>query len=144
MRYFIWKLKLVSDILRVIVASTPFSKATIFVVCTEFPVPLKFDFSRFIFIDKYFKSKEIEYFIHDIKFEMWLVLLYVHSYFLSTVELKLEHGIFQFFLRFKMEIFECGFLGLLQFFPNSKEENRSFAFVNVAVVGLPNFFQFMK
>ena len=129
MRCFIWKLELVSDILWVIVASRAFPKATIFVVCTEFAVGLKFhfsqwkiNFSQFIFIDKYLKSKEIEYFIHDIKSERWLVLFYVHSYFLLTVEL----------------------LGLLQFFPNLEREHWKFAFVNVAAVGLPNFFQFMK
>ena len=64
-------------------------------------------FSQTIFIDKYLKSKEIEYFIHYIKFEMWL-LFYVNSFFLLTVELKLGHSIFQFVLRFKMEIFERG------------------------------------
>ena len=114
-RCFIWKLELVSDILWVIVASRAFPKATIFVVCTEFAVGLKFhfsqwkiNFSQFIFIDKYLKSKEIEYFIHDIKSERWLVLFYVHSYFLLTVELKFGHSIFRFILRFKMETFECG------------------------------------
>ena len=81
-------------------------------VCPEFPVASKFhfsqwkiNFSQFIFIDKHLKSKEIEYFIHCIKFEMRLVLLYVKSFFLSTVELKLRHSLFKFILRFKLEIF---------------------------------------
>ena len=63
--------------LRYSLASRAFPKATISVVCTEFPVGSKFhfsqwkiNFSQFIFIDKYLKSKEIEYFIHYIKFEM--------------------------------------------------------------------------
>ena len=30
----------------------------------------KFHFSQFIFIDKYLKFKEIEYFIHYIKFQI--------------------------------------------------------------------------
>ena len=101
--------------LRYSLASRAFPKAIISVVCTELPVGLKFhfsqwkiNFSQFLFIDKYLRSKEIEYFIHYIKFEMWLVLFYVNSFFLSTVELKLGHSIFQFILRFKMEIFECG------------------------------------
>ena len=56
-------------------ASRAFPKATISVVCSEFPVGSKFHFSQWKinfsqFIDKYLKSKEIKYFIHDIKFEM--------------------------------------------------------------------------
>ena len=101
--------------LRYSLANRAFPKATISVVYTEFPVGSKFHFSQwninfspFIFIDKYFKCHEIEYFIHYIKFEMWLVLFYVDFFFLSTVELKLGHSIFQFILRFKMEIFKCG------------------------------------
>ena len=97
-------------------ASRAFSKITISVVCTKFPVGSQFyfsewkiNFSQFIFIDKYLKCKEIEYFIHYIKFEMWLALFYVNSLFLSTAELKLGDSNFQFILRFKMEIFECGF-----------------------------------
>ena len=88
--------------LRYSLASLVFPKATISVVCTEFPVGSKFqfsqwkiNFSQFIFIDKYLKAKEIEYFSHYIKF-------------VSTVELKLGHSIFQFSLSFKMEIAECG------------------------------------
>ena len=52
-------------------ASRAFPKATIFVVCTGFPVgskshfsQWKINFSQFIFIDKCLKSKEIEYFIY--------------------------------------------------------------------------------
>ena len=63
--------------LRYSLASRAFPKATIFVVCTEFPVgskshfsQWKINFSQFIFIDKCLKSNEIEYFIHYIKFEM--------------------------------------------------------------------------
>ena len=63
--------------LRYSLASRAFPKATISVVCTEYQVGSKFhfsqwkiNFSQFIFIDKYLKSKEIEYFIHYIKFEM--------------------------------------------------------------------------
>ena len=62
--------------LRYSLASLAFPKATISVVCTEFPVGSKFhfsqwkiNFSKFIFIDKYLKSNEMEYFIHYIKFE---------------------------------------------------------------------------
>ena len=62
--------------LRYSLASTAFPKATISVVCTEFPVGSNFhfsqwkiNFSQLSFIDKYLKSKEIEYFIHYIKFE---------------------------------------------------------------------------
>ena len=63
--------------LRYNLASRTFPKATISVVCTEFPVGSKFHFSQwkikfsqFIFMDQYLKSKEIECFIHYIKFEM--------------------------------------------------------------------------
>ena len=115
--------------LRYSLASRVFPKATISVVCTEFPVGSKFhfsqwkiNFSQFIFIDKYLKSKEIEYFIHYIKFEMWLVLFYVNSFFLSAVELKLGHSVFQFILRFKMEIFECGSQAHFNFFLNHKKK----------------------
>ena len=55
-------------------ASRAFGKAKYYVVCTEFPMDSKFQwkihFSQFIFIYKYLKFKEIEYFIHYIKFEM--------------------------------------------------------------------------
>ena len=106
--------------LRYSLASRAFPKATISVVCTEFPVGSKLFsiflfflngkliYSQLVFIDKYIKSKEIEYFIHCIKFEMWLVLFYVNSFFLLTVELILGYSLFQFILRFKMEISECG------------------------------------
>ena len=57
-------------------ASKAFAKATISVVCTEFPVGSKFhfsqwkiNFSQFTFIEKYLKSMKIEFFIHYIKFE---------------------------------------------------------------------------
>ena len=57
---------------------------------------------------------------------------------------QFRHSIFQFILRFKMEIVECGSKAYFTFFPYSQKENRKFAFVNVALVGLPNFFKFMK
>ena len=75
---------------------------------------------------------------------MWLVLFYVNSFFLLTVELILGYSLFQFILRFKMEISECGFYVYFNFFPNSQKENWKFVFVNVTLVGLSNFFQFMK
>ena len=63
--------------LRYNLASRAFPKATISEVCTEFPVGLKFhffqskiNFSQFIFIDKYLKSKEIEYLFHFINFRV--------------------------------------------------------------------------
>ena len=72
--------------LRYSLASRAFTKAKYSVVCTEFPMGLKFHFSKwkihfsqFIFIDKYLKFKEIEYFTLYIKFEMWPVLFYVNS-----------------------------------------------------------------
>ena len=56
-----------------------FPKAKYSVVSTEFPMSAKFHFPqwnvhffKFFFIDKYLKFKEIDYFIHYIKFEMWL------------------------------------------------------------------------
>ena len=63
---------------------------------------------------------------------------------LSTVELKFGKSIFQFILRFKTGIFEWGHYAYFNFFPNSQKENWKFAFVNVALVGLSNFFQFTK
>ena len=63
---------------------------------------------------------------------------------LSTVELKFGQSIFQFILRFKTGIFEWGHYAYFNFFPNSQKENWKFAFVNVALVGLSNFFQFTK
>ena len=63
-------------------------------------------FSRFIFIDKYIKFKKI---FHSL-YEVWNVtslILWKFPLF-STVKLKLGHIIFQFILRFKIGIFECG------------------------------------
>ena len=54
----------------------------------------------------------------------------------STVELKLGHSIFQFILRFKIGISECGFCAYFNFFPNSQKENWKLAFVYVALQGL--------
>ena len=39
-----------------------------------------------------------------------------------------------------MEIFECESKAYFNFFSNSQKENWKFAFVNVALVGLSNFF----
>ena len=58
-------------------ASGAFPNAKFYVVCTEFQKGSKYhftqwkiQFSQFNFNDKYLKFKEIEYFIHYIKFEM--------------------------------------------------------------------------
>ena len=49
----------------------------------------------------------------------------------STTELKLAHGISQFILRFKIEIFESGSLGWI-----SQKKKKKLGFVNVSLVGL--------
>ena len=51
----------------------------------------------------------------------------------STMELKLAHGISQFILRFKIEIFECGSLGWIS---PKKKKKKQLGFLNVALVGL--------
>ena len=57
-------------------ASRGFPEAKNVVVCAEFAMNSKLDFSQwkyfvqFIFIDRYFKFKEIEYLIPYVKFEM--------------------------------------------------------------------------
>ena len=63
--------------LRYSLASRVFPEAKYSVVCTEFPIGSNFNlshwkihFSKFIFIDKYRKPKEIQYFIHYNKFEV--------------------------------------------------------------------------
>ena len=72
--YTLSKIVIYTFTFRYSLAGRAFSKAKYYVVCTEFPVGSKFQwkihFSQLIFIDKYLKFKETEYFIHYIKFEM--------------------------------------------------------------------------
>ena len=77
--------------------------------------------SQFIFTDIYLKFKDIEHFIHYIKFEVWVALFYVNSLYFQQWNLKLVRNIFQFILRFS----KLGFLNLdlrlyFNIFPNTK------------------------
>ena len=60
-------------------ASRTFSKVKNSFVCAELNSRFKIEFSEFIFIVKYSKFEEIEYFIDYGKFEMWQTLYYVSS-----------------------------------------------------------------
>ena len=88
-----------------------------YVVYAEFPVGSNFHFSQwkiyfsqFIFLDKYLKFEEIEYLIHQVKFEMWPAFILCKLSLFSTVNLELGHRFSQFILRLIIEIFECWFL----------------------------------
>ena len=117
--------------LRYSLANRAFPKATISVVCTAFPVGLQFHFSQwiirfsqFIFIDKYLKSKEIEYFIHYIKFEMWLVLFYLNSFFFQQWNSNWDIVFFNSPLDSKWRFLNVGLRHTyFNFFPNSQKEN---------------------
>ena len=63
--------------LRCTIASRVSPKTKYSLACIEFPMGSRFhiskckiDFTQFSFIGKYLKLKEIEYFLHYIKFEM--------------------------------------------------------------------------
>ena len=60
-------------------------------ILNGFKIPIfqcKSYFTQFIFIDKYLKFKEIEYFIHYIKFKMWLDLFYINA-FIFNIETQI-------------------------------------------------------
>ena len=63
------------------------------VVSTEFPMSSKFYFTLIIFIDKYLKFKEIEYFIYYIQFEIWQFFILCKFPLFSTVEHRVHQGI---------------------------------------------------
>ena len=67
----------------------------------------KTDCSQFIFIDKYLKFKDIEYFIHYIKKNVTSFVLCKFP-LSSTVELTLGRSILQSIFRFKIGSFERG------------------------------------
>ena len=74
-------------------------------VCTELPVSSKLPFSQwkihfsqFIFIDEYIKFKEIEYFSHYFKFEMWRALFYLNSLYIQQWNSNWDIAFFNSFL----------------------------------------------
>ena len=76
-------------------ANREFSKDENSVVCAEFPMGSKFNFSqwkiyfsKFIFIDKYWKLKKTEYLIHHTKFKIWPALfMYILFIFNSETQI---------------------------------------------------------
>ena len=92
--------------------------------------------SQFIFTDKYLKFKEIEYFIHFIKFEMWLALFYINSFYFQQWISNWDIAFFNSSLDSKSEFLNAGLIH-----KNLIHENWD---VIVALVGLLNFFQYMK
>ena len=77
--YTLTKLATYTFTFRYSLASRVFPNPKYYVVYTVFPLESKFHFSKFIFIYRHLKFKETEYFIHDIKFEMYTTLFYVNS-----------------------------------------------------------------
>ena len=80
---------------------------------------LKPNISQFIFIDKYLKFKEIEYFIHHIKFKFFLYKFPL----ISKVKLNLGHSIiFNSFLDSKLGFVNVGLRLYFRLFPNLQKD----------------------
>ena len=79
-----------------------FLKTKYSVVCTEFPICSTFQFSQWkiIFPNSFSSINTLSSFIK--------LSLKCEEPLFSTMKLKLEHCFFQFILRFKIGIFECG------------------------------------
>ena len=95
----------------------------------------KIHFYQFIVIDKYLKLKEIAYFIHYIKFEMWVVLFYVNYLWFQQWNSNWDIAFFNSSLDSKLEFLNAGLRLYFKHFP-SPQEYWKLGFLNVALVGL--------
>ena len=148
--YAISKLVIYTFTPRYNVASKAFLKAKYSVLCKEFQRSLKFHFSQWkihlsqlIFIDKYLKFKEIEYFIRHINFKMWLSLFYANFLYYQQWNSNWDIAFFNSSLDLKLGFLNVGFRLYFKFFPYSQKDWK-LGFVNITLVGLLNFFEFMK
>ena len=95
----------------------------------------KIHFYQFIVIDEYLKLKEIAYFIHYIKFEMWVVLFYVNYLCFQQWNSNWDIAFFNSSLHSKLEFLNAGLRLYFKHFP-SPQEYWKLGFLNVALVGL--------
>ena len=95
----------------------------------------KIHFYQFIVIDKYLKLKEIAYFIHYIKFEMWVVLFYVNYLWFQQWNSNWDIAFFNSSLDSKLEFLNAGLRLYFKHIP-SPQEYWKLGFLNVALVGL--------
>ena len=95
----------------------------------------KIHFYQFIVIDKYLKLKEIAYFIHYIKFEMWVVLFYVNYLCFQQWNSNWDIAFFNSSLDSKLEFLNAGLRLYFKHFL-SPQEYWKLGFLNVALVGL--------
>ena len=91
----------------------------------------KIHFSQFIFIDKYLKSTEIEYFIHYL---MWPVLFYVNSHYFQQWNSNWHMVFLNSSLDSKLRFFNVGLQAV--FHQKKKKKKKKLGFLNVALVGL--------
>ena len=79
--------------------------------------------SQFIFTDKYLKFKQIEYFIHFIKFEMRLALFYINSFYFQQWISNWDIAFFNSSLDSKSEFLNAGLRLYFKLFSNPQKSN---------------------
>ena len=89
------------------------------------------------------KIQGIEYFIRYINFKMWLSLFYANFLYYQQWNSNWDIAFFNSSLDLKLGFLNVGFRLYFKFFPYSQKDWK-LGFVNITLVGLLNFFEFMK
>ena len=104
---------------------------------------MKVHFCQFIFIDRYLKFKEIEYFSHYIKSETWPAFFYVSFPYFQQSHSNWNIAFFNSNLDLKLWFVNVDVMLYFRHFPNSQKDWK-LGYVNGALVGLLNFFPIHK